>query len=316
MVIIESASTLTSALIHANLIHPRQFEACAEEIVKALELECVAVVDAVEAFTTSVVSFTNATGAIWPFVSLPDFERRGQSFNLLTHATHVGILPLVTVRTRAAYEEFATTHQEWVRDGLALQGDNDKVSILANISDHIFQIQGSDDSKVTQDESALKPLVHYGPGDFLPVWQQAPAPSSTQMINYDIFQVGLLRRTYRIMWETQRSVLSEVTTVDIFADTANASELADPSAVLLHPIYPYFIDNGKHDENEVVAVLVSVLPWRREFENVLREGKSGCTCTRHCLRGALTQSPLLISSHFFLCRSGRHPSCCKELVRG
>jgi hypothetical protein len=252
----------------------RQFDAYAEEIVKALELEKFALTEAVEAFTTSVVSFTNATGERWPFVTIPDFERRGQSFNSLTHATHVGVFPLVTVKTRAAYEEYTSSHQGWLHEGLVLRGEKSFFPNISNISDCIFHIQGINDSNVMRKEPAPEPIAHSGPGDFLPVWQQAPAPSHPEMINYDLFEEALFRRNYRIMWEAQRSVFSEVAIVDLLADPANQTKLTDPSSVILHPIYPYFTANEEYERNTVVAVLVAVLPWRREFENILRPGTS------------------------------------------
>jgi hypothetical protein len=251
-----------------------QFDAYGNEIASALDLESRAVVEAMDAFTISVVSYANSTGTRWPFVFIPDFERRGESFNKLAHSQQVGLFPVVSENDRAAYEVYAAANQHWISDGVALQSHDENSSLaLFNISESIFHMQIDAEGNQSKREPVREPRVDYGPGDYLPIWQQAPAPSNANMINYDILQLASVRRSYRVMWETRRSVLSEVMMVNPFAD-ASTLQMDDPSTVVFRPIYSYFSNNEKYGSNEMVAAVAAVIPWKREFENILRHGKS------------------------------------------
>jgi hypothetical protein len=250
-----------------------QFGVYAEEVVKALEIEQISLREDIEAFATSIVSHTTATGATWPFVTIPDFERRGAIFNKLAESSFVGLFPLVTENTRAAYEEFSISQQSWISEGLGVQGLSPELTTQhANISSFIFHTRVNEQNNTDKYE-VQDSLIDFGPADYVPIWQQAPAPSTPALINYDILQHDLFRRNFKLMWDSGTSIQSKVAHFDFTSMQPISPEKNDPASMVLHPIYPYFLDNSTFDKNDLVAVLVVAIHWKDEFENILRQGK-------------------------------------------
>jgi hypothetical protein len=153
--------------------------------VKALEIEQLVIKEDIEAFTTSIVSDVIATGASWPFVTIPDFERRGRVFNKIARSSFVGVFPVVSEYNRVSYEQFSIDHQDWIREGLGIQQRApEETRRPTNIPRFIYRTRfnGSKAEQQPVNESA----VDVNHALYVPIWQQAPAPENSTLINFDM----------------------------------------------------------------------------------------------------------------------------------
>ena len=129
----------------------------------------------------------------WPNVTVDDFERR--LAYTLDLAAVVGIIfvPFVTNETRKGYEAYTVENQGWLKEGLALQGDQqeiaasqpDELESIAimektwgdspnlTIPEQIFRVSGTGRSDETTE------------GPYAPFWQFAPVFPVPNVVNYN-----------------------------------------------------------------------------------------------------------------------------------
>jgi hypothetical protein len=183
------------------------------------------------------------------------------------------LFPIVTENKRAAYEEFSRAQEFWISEGLGVQGLPPELTTQhTNVSNVIFHTRVTEHNNTDKFE-VENSLIDVGPADYVPIWQQAPAPLNSSLINYDMLQNELFRRNFKLMWDSGTSIQSEVAHFDFTSMQPISPETNDPSSMVLHPIYPNFFDNSTFDKNDLVAVLVVVIHWKSEFKNILRQGK-------------------------------------------
>lgn len=65
------------------------------------------------------------TGEEWPFVSLPDFERRMENARIGTQGTLIMFVPLFEKLLKQSWEGYAQNHSSWIQEGLAFHGHTD-----------------------------------------------------------------------------------------------------------------------------------------------------------------------------------------------
>ncbi len=228
------------------------------------------------------------TGAEWPLVDIHHFELRGRLNNELSKALVISYSPLVTAESRADWEDHAFAEQGWIQEGIDLSPDLHEGYLsddfkLANISKDIFRFtDGATGLPVLQD----RPGADFGPGQYAPVWKQAPAPHDPSIINFDLLSHPVFNRVYRRMWETRLPVMSGVTDLDFFYDGAIREEADHPHSFLMHPVYPYFSqDVSAYGMDDLVGFLVVVLPWDTYFTDILQEGVDGIVVVLHSTCG-------------------------------
>jgi hypothetical protein len=78
-----------------------------------------------ESLSVSTTSYSRATGAKFPFVTVPQFERQSQKARELSGAEAVILVPLVNRTLTVQWSEYAQTRSSWVQEGLAVQGLSD-----------------------------------------------------------------------------------------------------------------------------------------------------------------------------------------------
>jgi hypothetical protein len=190
--------------------YSNQFKDFAVEIADISHLEAQNIYGTIASFATTLTSFSIDTEVPWPLVDIPHFELRGRLNNELSKALMISYSPLVTSETRGNWEDHAFAEQGWIQEGIDLSPDLHEAFIsddfkLANISKDIFRFSdGATGSPVLQD----RPGADFGPGQYAPVWEQAPAPHDPSIINFDLLSHPVFNRVYHGMWETRLPVMS------------------------------------------------------------------------------------------------------------
>lgn len=69
----------------------------------------------------ALVSNANAQKEEWPYVTLNDYAVRVAKVLPLTDAIYIAVLPVVTPANRLRWENYSSTHDDWVEESFAIQ---------------------------------------------------------------------------------------------------------------------------------------------------------------------------------------------------
>ncbi|CAB9514902.1 Receptor-type guanylate cyclase gcy [Seminavis robusta] len=94
----------------------------ASKIMDSLQINIQTQLATLETFAITLTSFAEATNATWPFVTLPDYERRTHSILGQAKSLSLIVLPLVTNTTRQTWEQYSVEHfGEWAQESRDFQ---------------------------------------------------------------------------------------------------------------------------------------------------------------------------------------------------
>jgi CHASE domain len=263
-------------------VHPfvRRFQDYAEEVIHAVHYEADSAIGVVSVAASTLTSHTLAAEETWPFFTMPHMEIMGREYNELSGVLQMTIVPLVTQENKAQWELFSVQNQTWIQDGVDAASDlnlrDDDTSeyngIIEPITDFIYRHESDlSGPKIPQDGSGLS----FGPGQYGPVWQQAPAPHDTNIINFDILSHSVFARVYHAMWDTQAPVMSEVMDLTFLYGGAVEDDAEHPHSILMQPIYPAHELQEERNQDDIVGFIVAILPWDAIFENLLPRDAAG-----------------------------------------
>jgi hypothetical protein len=202
---------------------------------------------------TSLVLYKNDT--TWPKFTADNFARHGDAAREQSKTTFIALSPIVEQDDRLAWEEYASSHQDWVREGLELQG------IEPTLNSTSYSIHGRNGDPIPQ--SAV----------YSPIWQMSPAPMDESIVNYDLFENEIFQNLAAFVATNKQAALSKVlNTSQLFGSSVDAlANLGEkPVSNLLQPIFEDFSDEAK-----VVGHFVAVIEWEVFFENILHAGSNG-----------------------------------------
>ena len=204
--------------------------------------------------SVAITSLMQAKGEVWPFVTVPHFELKGQDLIKQTGAGKVYLSIVVGENQREEWEEYTTVNQGWVREGLVYQGQAvEAPSIVPYI--HLLE--------PNPETPGLKP----DPGTtsdrpfYVPVWQIAPAPTDQDInfVNYNLFAENDFQADFDVIRNMKHAVLSKSLEVN--------DEFPYPRSAIHQPIF-----KGISYEGEPVGLLSSVVPWESFFVSRIASG--------------------------------------------
>ena len=167
-------------------------------------------------FATLLSSNAKQTGATWPMVTLPDFEKFGTQSRALSGALLLAFTPRVRQQEqRAQWEDYSVANQWWIREGLIDLGYEPDVRIR-NITDFIYR-------KTTRSFLPEEVLDAYSP-----VWQMSPAPRDTSVVNFNLFNHPTFKRLVAFSDLTGEAAISEVLDTFLIFGTSAPQEGDDP----------------------------------------------------------------------------------------
>ena len=121
LVLIGTAFAVCAAtFLFTRLSEAEDFKAAfhdeAARVVEAFRINADTRVGAIEVFAMTITSHAQFANQTWPFVTLPDFERRGMATSALAQVMSIIMVPLVTDETREAWEEYSVANQGWLAE--------------------------------------------------------------------------------------------------------------------------------------------------------------------------------------------------------
>jgi hypothetical protein len=139
-----------------------------------------------ESLTSSV---QESDSQVWPFVTVPHFEVRGENARLETFAEILAFAPLLDNQTdKDAWSGFSVANQGWLQESydravLTFESDPTAHAIYSAAAsgdrksppDQVYRVEGNWDFKVED-----------SPGPWLPIWQISPPPPQPYPINFNM----------------------------------------------------------------------------------------------------------------------------------
>jgi hypothetical protein len=191
----------------------------------------------------------------WPNVSVPHVAERFVKPLELSKAVLIALSPVVAADERSAWEEYASSTQEWANEGLVTQDKERRLNLIPP-------------SIHSGTSGGLIPLNATGP--FSPLWQISPMPSDKSIVNYNLFEKDFVKKLAHNVDARKLAALSHVVDMtELFGDSfGHLGET--PESLLLQPIFEDFSADAK-----IVAHFAAVLEWDLYFENILHAGADG-----------------------------------------
>jgi len=237
------------------------FKVYADEVKRVAKDVIQTKIDVGESLSIQITSYANDNGFLFPFVTLPDFERVSANLRHMANTDFISFISLVPREKKAEFENYTLYNNEWVQEGLEVQGlgDVDPGPIPSFIVD-LVQMFGV----ARPDPNALENLY------FAPTWQTGPAPFNASTLLSDVFvNPQLLPSIERILSEgtVQITPIFKI----VIPNTAAGVELERPFEVphsaMTNGIYDTLEGNGN-----LVGFVYTSVPWNDFFNGILSEG--------------------------------------------
>ena len=101
-----------------------QFDDYANEIIDTSEQKATNAFGVLRGLSVTATSLALYKSNAWPNLSVPHFSKRMVYAQNLSQATLIALTPVVDKDERYNWEDYAFSHQEWVNDGLVLEGED------------------------------------------------------------------------------------------------------------------------------------------------------------------------------------------------
>jgi class 3 adenylate cyclase len=224
-----------------------QFQDFANQVIAVSQINAAHTFDTYESFSLQLTSFALGTGAVWPYVTLPQFEAQASQALQRTGAIFITLTPFVKGSQIAEWESFSVENPGWIEEGFKFNGTKQEAP-----TDIVrpFMWEGFVETK----------RVEAPPPDSVlaPIWQVAPIVEFFFLPNFNAVSFDYFERVYSEVKEAKKAVLAEV----LDFDTTEA-----PASYMAAPVY-----QTNEKDSELVAMVTAVLPWHTYFERLLPEG--------------------------------------------
>lgn len=262
-------------VLHWPCLLCAQFIAHAAEIEDVLHQEASDLYNAIASIGATITSLAVGVNKTFPYITIPQFEGSGFLNNKISQALQVSFAPLVKTDKIEAWDNYSVEKQGWIDESLDLavkyfhEDHNNCGSqtnfVRAQIPTNIYYFENYDEGKRLVQTG---PGVQFRPGNYAPVWQQAPAPCDPSIINFDLLSHPVISRRYHDMWTSQSPVISEVTNLEFMYRGALGDDVDyRPRSFLLQPVYPSFDNNGT---NDIAGIVLAVLDWGSYFSGLIQ----------------------------------------------
>jgi hypothetical protein len=215
-----------------------------------------------ESYSLAITSSALTMGAVWPNVTVPHFEVRGDRFRLATNAQLVSFCPIVT--DLESWNAYSFENQGWLQQSYDLRGDTRTPDPIPT------QVYRRLEDGTTVPEE--------GKDDYCPLWQESEAPNDTSIVNFNLLSHDIFARVFDLMRDTKGPVLSEVfhpsTLLGEGVRLQTEDDTFHPESILAQPVF----DDFSEATRKVVGTVIAVIPWDSYFNNLLHDGANGIMC--------------------------------------
>jgi hypothetical protein len=121
---------LFSLSFHFPILHT-QFDLYANEIARSSRANVVSKVEVAESVAIGITSYANDRDQSFPFVTLPDFEKRVGKARALSASEIITWSPLVADADREKWEAYSAANGQWMRESLVELGMGDTPAFIS-----------------------------------------------------------------------------------------------------------------------------------------------------------------------------------------
>ena len=170
----------------------------ANKIIDSFQSNAEQRIRAVEGFSTDITSHALHDNLTWPFVILPDFERRAVNICVLSDVVYIQLAILVSDADRVQYEQFSVDNQGWLIEGLSQQ-EEATGERLENQQENLDNLVTNDDLSIPAEiykVEGLGPAPEFGPGPYLAYSQVSCEKEQTE-----------IRRVFQFLYPTLLTIV-------------------------------------------------------------------------------------------------------------
>ncbi|CAB9501130.1 Receptor-type guanylate cyclase gcy [Seminavis robusta] len=267
------------------------FQQQANVIAEATSFHAKTVVGSLESMSDTITSYSGSSASSrWPFVTVPDFDRRGQRARVDAFIEMIAFSPLVTYEDRDRWSIFTAYDSDWIGANVTVPQD-------------IYRLHEDSGLPVQEDNILM-----------IPIWQTSPKPHNSSLINFNLLSNSLYYFLFNAMTESKHTALSAVyrhqymynrlfapgqhdkshktiheahsydtsatldssssdsSADDVMIDSLSAADF--PHSVLMAPVY----DSFNTSNQSLAGVIHGILPWDKYLTELLPPGERGIHC--------------------------------------
>eukprot|EP00522_Entomoneis_paludosa_P013724 CAMPEP_0172441438 /NCGR_PEP_ID=MMETSP1065-20121228/1982_1 /TAXON_ID=265537 /ORGANISM="Amphiprora paludosa, Strain CCMP125" /LENGTH=1154 /DNA_ID=CAMNT_0013190803 /DNA_START=176 /DNA_END=3640 /DNA_ORIENTATION=+ len=242
------------------------FKTFAEEISRVAKADLSAKFDVAESMSISTTSYAIERGDQFPYVTMPDFERRTQKAREMSGAEFITVTPLCDTDIITQWESYAQLESSWIQEGLAVQGLSSVNPGPVPLNIHPLLVEGEE---IPPNEGILKGMV-------APCWQTGKAPINATIVNTDFLTWGTYLEVATAVVQARKGFISKIDDIPItemgYFDYHDRRRLSGeyPHSFILQPVYKDFLGTSI-----IVGLYMLVVPWDIYFQDILPEGTDG-----------------------------------------
>jgi hypothetical protein len=269
----------------------QQYSNVCDHYAKLVHHEAIKIMDAFTIVSNEITVLAIADDAVWPYYTVPYFDRLSYLDQRLTRTEIQGIIPMVRFNEREKWLKYSVSNQNWTTTP-----DNgyDNIGSSAYNSDHhshsssfssSAQEEHANDSEEFYGETTtsttsiapyLRRLANYSRGSliaqtdenelYLPIWQHTPV--DVHWVNFDIYSEPAHRNGFDTLRKTLDNVFTEVFFPFDCEDVTRRKD--DPYVVIMSPVFSRFFtqDDTSLISDDIVGVVSSTIPWKVIFSDL------------------------------------------------
>lgn len=277
-----AAATAALAYMYTAAAQTEQFEArfktYADELHIISNEDLQDKMDVGEILAKEMTSFAMVRNETWPFVTLPDFERRNEKPMHISEATLISFQTLVRPGEEQQWGQYSMNNSGWIREALLFEGSKDStyntIPSIIHDKDGNKVMAGSSaypGKRATAEEQTVENFMN---SISLPVWQTYKAPDS-RTVNLDLLHYSQYRSVVEEVMLAQGSSFSFLLTDDFVNMIAgrNIANSTGPFCFILIPVRKNFFLEVSSDN--MAGYLLILVPWMTFFHRILPFGVAG-----------------------------------------
>jgi hypothetical protein len=247
----------------------------ATEIFEVSQITARSIVDTISVLSVTITSYAFEKKANWPFVTIPDFERRGAQVVKLSGAKYLAFCPLVNETNLPTWEQWSVENQDWIPQVKEARNMGDNSSLITPFIFHFAEdgvtvqreiISDISDAADHESEEGEEAEAVFDEPHMAPYWQIAPTLPA--LVNFNSFNYNDLVIILDEVFKTRAARFSGL----LIEDADPSDEDTWPSSYLVAPVYESF---DEEESETPVALLEAVVPWHNFFKNLVPEGTPG-----------------------------------------
>ena len=298
LLVLLAATILVSVAIYLSTIRSEisTFEAATQDhiskILDSIKFNMERKLGAIDGFSVAITSLALDLNVTWPLINIPDFEYRAANVRELADASSVALLPLVTAKTRKAWESFSIQNTNWIYDGQIFEQtlgsystntererrtrerhtrilqENNEVIEINGISSEIFELSDTGYKRQEGEHDV-----------YFPMWEHAPVVPT--LVNYDLYTDPNFHDGIEAMITSKHAVLGKIwdlnphDTDDEFThgvsteflktwETSSTLHQDDPVSKMFYPVY-----DTLEEDHILVGLLATVIHWQSYLNQIL-----------------------------------------------